>query len=188
MMSPKTYELKLLPCEEAAKAEYDAYIRGGMMTQLKRIQLGKNIEESHMRNRQLIAKWVYEKGKSQNVIEKVVKNNKTYFVIRDYAKLHDLFGQLLKEIQRITSEGDFQAAQSLVETYGVKVDPFLHKEVLDRYEKLDLPSYRGFINPEYKLVYDKDSNIIDVKISYPKNYAEQMLKYSKEYSYLPIRN
>lgn len=188
MMSPKTLELKLLPSEEAAKAEYDGYIRGGMMTQLKRVELGKNIEESHMRNRQLVAKWVYEKGQSQNIIEKIVKNKKTYFVIHDYKKLQSLFGDLLKEVQRITSEGDFVAAQTLVENYGVKVDPILHKEVLDRFEKLNLPSYRGFINPEYELIYGKDSSITDVKVLYPKNYVEQMLMYSKEYSFLPIRN
>ena len=188
MMSPKTYELKLLPSEDAAKAEYDGYIRGGLMTQLKRIELGKNIEESHMRNRQLIAKWVYEKGLPNKVIEKVVKEKKTYFVIRDYKKLQALFGDLLKEIQRITSEGDFNAAQALVENYGVKIDPVLHKEVLDRFAKLNLPSYRGFINPEYELVYGKDSVITDVKVSYPDNYVDQMLKYSKEYSFLPVKN
>jgi len=184
MMSPKVLELKLLPDVEAAKAEYDGYIRGGLMTQLKRIELGKNIEESHMRNRQLIAKWVYEKGKSENVIEKVKKDGKTYFVIRDYLKLTKLFGELLKEIQRITSEGDFNAAQKLVENYGVKVDLELHKEVLSRFEKLNLPSYRGFINPEYTLVYGKDSLVTDVKINYPDSYTNQMLKYSKDYSFL----
>jgi dipeptidyl-peptidase III len=188
MLSPKIYDLKLLPSIEAAKAEYDGYIRGGLMTQLKRIELGKNIEESHMRNRQLIAKWVYEKGKAENVIEKVVKKDKTYFVIRDYSKLNVLFGDLLKEIQRITSEGDFNAAKALVENYGVTVDINLHKEVLKRFEKLDLPSYRGFVNPDYTPVYGKDSAIVDVKITYPDNYVQQMLKYSKEYSFLPIKN
>jgi len=188
MMSPKILELKLLPSIEAAKAEYDSYIRGGLMTQLKRIELGKNLEESHMRNRQLIAKWVFEKGQSDRVIEKVIKDHKTYFVIRDYGKLQQLFGELLKEIQRITSEGDFAAAQALVENYGVKVDPILHKEVLDRFEKLQLPSYRGFINPDFTPVYGKDSIITDVKVSYPDNYVEQMLNYSKNYSFLPVYN
>jgi len=175
IMSPKLLSLKVLPSPEAAKAEYDNYIRNGLMTQLKRIELGKNLEESHMRNRQLIAKWAYEKGLNDKVIEKVVKDGKTYFVIKDYKKLHTLFGQLLNIVQRIRSEGDFAAAKQLVETYGVVVDKNIHKEVLARFEKLDLPSFRGFINPDYMPVYDKDSNITDIHISYPNNYSEQML-------------
>ena len=188
MMSSKVTDLKLLPTLEAAKAEYDSYIRNGLMTQLKRIELGKNLEEAHMRNRQLIAKWVYEKGKPSNVIQKITRDSKTYFVITDYKKLRTLFGALLKEIQRIKSEGDYTAARNLVENYGVIVDRKIHEEVIERYKKLNLPSYRGFLNPEYTPVYGKDSAIVDVKVTYPDNYVEQMLKYSKQYSFLPTYN
>jgi len=187
LMDEKMIEIGLIPSLEVAKAEYDGYIRNGMMTQLKRIELGKDIEESHMRNRQLVAKWVFEKGKNENIIEKKVKEGKTFFVVNDYIKLRNLFGQLLAEIQRIKSEGDFSAAEKLVEEYAVKVDPELHKEVLERFEKLDLPSYSGFINPILTPV-DKDGKITDISIEYPENYAEQMLYYSKNYSYLPNIN
>lgn len=183
LMDPKMVKLKLLPNAEAAKAEYIKYIRNGLLTQLTRIQLGKDIEEAHMRNRQLIAQWCYEKGKADNVIEKKVKDGKTYFVINNYEKLHQLFGQLLKEVQRIKSEGDYATGKALVENYGVKVDPELHKEVLERYKKLDLAPYAGFINPEYTLI-EKDGLIVDVKVNYPADFTAQMMRYAKEYSFL----
>ncbi len=187
IMDKKMVELGVLPNLDAAKAEYNGYIRNGLMTQLVRIELGKNIEESHMRNRQLIAKWCYEKGKAENVMELKVKNNKTYVVINDYDKLRKLFGQLLAEMQRIKSEGDFTAGKKIVEDYAVKVDPVLHKEVKTRYEKLKLTPYGGFINPVLKPVV-KDGKITDVKIEYPEDYSAQMLYYSKNYSFLPIKN
>ncbi|MCL3778975.1 dihydrofolate reductase [Prolixibacteraceae bacterium JC049] len=184
MIDPKIVELGLLPNEDAAKSEYDNYIRNGLMTQLVRIEPEKNLEESHMRNRQLIAKWAYENGKTENIIERVSENNKTYFVIRDYHKLRNLFGQLLAEVQRIKSEGDFNAAQELVETYGVKIEPALHSEVLERYKKLNLAPYAGFVNPQYTPVFDKDNNITDIKIEYVDSFASQMLHYSSNYSFL----
>ena len=186
-MDPKLVELGLLPTLEAAKSEYDSFIRNGLMTQLTRIKLGNNIEESHMRNRQLIAKWVYEKGEAKNVIEKVTKDGKTYFVIRDYEKLRGLFGDLLAEIQRIKSTGDFEGAKQLVENYAVKVDPQIHKEVLDRYAKLNLAPYGAFINPAYELV-EKDGVITDVIVTYPDDFATQMLGYSQNHSWLPTYN
>ena len=184
---PKLVELGLMPNKEAYEASYITYIRNGNMTQLTRIKLGKNIEEDHMRNRQLIAKWCYEKGKAGNVIEKKTKDGKTYFVINDFSKLRTLFGDLLKEVQRIKSEGDYEAGKALVEDYGVKVDPTLHKEVLERYAKLNLAPYAGFINPEYTLI-EKNGEIVDVKIDYPTDFAGQMLKYAKQYSFLPTNN
>jgi len=172
---------------ECAKAEYNSYIRNGMMTQLTRVELGKNIEQAHMRNRQLIAKWCFEKGEKDKVIEKKTKDGKTFFVINDYQKLRNLFGKLLAEIQRIKSTGDFEAGKKIVETYAVKVDPELHKEVKTRYEKLKLAPYGGFINPVLKPVMESDK-IIDVKVEYPDNYIEQMMHYSKKYSFLPTYN
>jgi dipeptidyl-peptidase III len=183
----KMVELKLIPDTIAAEAEYLKYIRNGLMTQLTRIQPGKNIEEAHMRNRQLIAMWCYEKGKPENVIEKKIKDGKTYFVVNDYSKLRVLFGKLLAEIQRIKSEGDFQAGKDLVENYGVKVDPELHKEVLERYKKLNLAPYSGFINPELVPV-EKDGQIIDIKVVYPIDFTKQMMEYGKEHSFLPLIN
>jgi dipeptidyl-peptidase-3 len=187
MMDPKLVELGLMPVTEAAKASYITYIRNGLMTQLTRIKQGKDIEEAHMRNRQLIAKWCYEKGMADHVIEKKVKDGKTYFVINDFGKLRTLFGELLKEVQRIKSEGDYEAGKALVETFGVKVDPALHKEVLERYKKLNLTPYAGFINPEYVPV-EKNGEIVDVKINYPMDFTGQMLKYAKQYSFLPTYN
>jgi len=186
-MDPKLVELKLLPTIDAARAEYIKYIRNGMMTQLTRIQPGKDLEEAHMRNRQLIAQWCYEKGKADHVIEKKIKDGKTYFVINDYFALRKLFGELLKEVQRIKSEGDYQAGKELVEKYGVKVDQDLLKEVLERYKKLNLAPYAGFINPEYVPV-EKNGEIVDIKITYPTDFAGQMLRYSKEHSFLPTFN
>lgn len=180
----KLVELGLTPNKEAFKAGYYTYMMNGLMTQLVRIAPGASIEEAHMRNRQLIAKWVFEKGTPDKVVELVKKDGKTYVVINDYNKLRDLFGRLLVEIQRIKSEGDFEAARSLVENYAVKVDPVLHAEVLERYKKLNLAPYKGFVNPVYKAVTDKEGNITDVQISYDEGYAEQMLRYGRDYSNL----
>lgn len=180
----KMVELKLIPDTIAAEAEYIKYIRNGLMTQLTRIQPGKNIEEAHMRNRQLIAKWCFEKGASEKVIEKVMKDGKTYFRINDFGKLRQLFGQLLAEVQRIKSEGDYESGKKLVETYAVSVDPQLHKEVLERYGKLNLAPYSGFLNPEL-IPVEKEGKIVDVKIEYPDDFTKQMLKYGKEHSFLP---
>lgn len=185
MMDPKMVGIGLMPSLDVAKAEYDGYIRNGLLTQLTRIELGKDIEESHMRNRQLIAKWVYERG--ENAIEQVKKDDKTFFVVKDYEKLRGLFGELLAEVQRIKSEGDLEAGKALVENYGVKVDEELHKEVKERFEKLNLAAYAGFINPKYHPVIENEE-IVDVEISYPMDFMEQMLEYSEKYSFLPNIN
>jgi dipeptidyl-peptidase-3 len=185
---PKLVELGLTPDSEAYKAEYYSYLMNGLMTQLVRIELGNNIEEAHMRNRQLIARWAYEHGKAENVVELVKKDNKTYVKINDYEKLRALFAQLLAEIQRIKSTGDLEAARKMVETYAVKVDPTLHEEVLQRYEKLNLAPYKGFVNPVYEAVMDEAGNITDVKVTYTEGYAEQMLRYSRDYAALPFIN
>lgn len=185
MMDPKIVELKVLPSPDAAKAEYNSYIRNGLITQLTRIAPGKNIEESHMRNRQLIAKWCFVKGSVTNVIEFVKQDGKTYVKINDYTKLRELFGELLAEIQRIKSEGDFEEGKMLVETYGVKVDRTLHEEVLARFKQLNVAPYGGFINPVFTLI-ENDGTITDVKVDYSAGYAGQMLDYSKDYSFLPI--
>ena len=185
---PKLVELKLVPDAEAYKAEYYTFLMNGLMTQLVRIEPGNNIEEAHMRNRQLIARWVFEKGAPDKVVEMVKRDGKTYVVVNDYEKVRQLFGELLAEIQRIKSTGDFEGARTLVENYAVKVDPALHAEVLARYKKLNLAPYKGFINPVYELVTDKDGNITDVTVSYDEDYVEQMLRYSKDYSPLPSVN
>jgi dipeptidyl-peptidase-3 len=183
IMDPKMVELGLMESLDVGKAEYDSYIRNGMMLQLRRLEPGKVIEESHMRNRQLVAGWCYEKGKAENVIEKVVEDGKTYFVVNDYEKLRVLFGDLLREIQRIKSQGDYEAGRALVENYGVQVDPELHQEVLDRAEKLNIAPYGGFINPRLVPVMEGEE-IIDVKVEYPEDFTEQMLEYAKNYSFL----
>lgn len=188
LADPKLQELGLVPDEEAFKAEYYTYLMNGLMTQLVRIEPGNSVEEAHMRNRQLIARWVFEKGKEDKVVEMVKKDGKTYVVVNNYQKLRDLFGGLLAEIQRIKSTGDFAAARSLVETYAVKVDPELHSEVLARYKKLNLAPYKGFVNPKYEAVVDEKGDIIDVKVTYDEGYAEQMLRYSRDYSPLPSVN
>lgn len=188
MGDPKMIELGLLPDKDAYKAEYYSYIMNGLMTQLTRIQPDKNIEEAHMRNRQLIAAWVYEKGKADNVIEMVKRNGETFVKVNSYEKLRVLFGQLLAEIQRIKSTGDFEGGKKLVETYGVKVDNSLHNEVLARYKKLNLAPYRGFVNPVYKLVENSEGEIKDITISYNENFVDQNLRYSKDYSNLPTFN
>ncbi len=180
--------LGLVPSEEAAKAEFDAYLRNGLITQLTRIEPGKDIEESHMRNRQLIANWVYEAGKADNVFEFVVSGGKTSVKINDYQALRGLFGRLLKEIQRIKSEGDLEAARNLVENYGVKVNRQLHEEVLARFKKLDLAPYAGFINPVYELKTWPCGTPDNVLIQYDEDYTSQMLRYSKDYGFLPMAN
>ena len=183
----KMVELGLVPSFDVAKAEYANYIMNGMMTQLVRIEPGKNVEEAHMRNRKLIAEWCYEKGQADNVIEKVKKDGKTYIVVNDYEKLRTLFGELLREIQRIKSTGDFEAGKALVEGYGVQIDPELHKEVLERYAALHLEPYSGFVNPTYKPVME-NGRIVDVTIEYTDDYPGQMMEYSTEYSFLPSVN
>lgn len=186
-MDKKLVEIGVAESDEVGKAEYDSYMLNGLMTQLTRIKPGDQLEEAHMRNRALNAHWVFEKGKKDNVVELVNVNGKTYVRINDYEKLRTLFGQLLREIQRIKSEGDYKAGKKLVETYGVKVDPVLHKEVLERYAKLGVKPYRGFIQP--KLVPVMDGNkITDVKVEYPESFFKQMMEYGKNYGYLPVKN
>ncbi|MDE7508860.1 MAG: dipeptidyl peptidase 3, partial [Muribaculaceae bacterium] len=184
LADPKLLELGILDNPEAYKAEYYKYMLNGLMTQLNRIELGKDVEEAHMRNRQLIAKWVLENGKKDKVVELVKKNGKTFVKINDYAKMRGLIGQLLAEIQRIKSEGDYKAGNDLVQKYAVKIDPKLHKEVLDRYSKLDIPPYRGFVNPVYTVVYDNDGEISDIILDYTESYPDQMLRLGRENSNL----
>ena len=188
LADPKLVELGLTPDAEAYKSNYYTYIMNGLLTQVVRIKPGHNIEEAHMRNRALIAHWVYEKGKEQNTIELAKKDGKTYVKINDYEALRGLFGELLAEIQRVKSEGDFQGARALVEGYGVKVDATLHQEVLERYAKLNISPYKGFINPAYVAETDNEGNITDVKVTYGEKYDEQMLRYSRDYSGLPFIN
>lgn len=189
IMDPILVEIGVMPSLDVGRTEYDSYIRNGMMTQLYRIEPGKNIEEAHMRNRQMIAQWVYEKGQPENVIERVTRDGKTYFVVRDYEKLRGLFGQLLREVQRIKSEGDFAAGQALIENYGTKVDPELHAEVLRRYAPLNVAPYSGFINPKLVPVTASGSDeITNVRVEYPDDFTEQMLEYAATYSFLPTVN
>lgn len=180
----KLVEWGLVPDAEAYKAEYYSYMMNGLMTQLVRIEPGRTVEEAHMRNRQLIARWVLEQGGEAKVVELVVREGKTYVRVNDYVQLRALFGKLLAEVQRIKSEGDYEAARRLVETYGVQIDPALHAEVLQRYERLHLAPYKGFVNPVYTLQTDAEGNVTDVQIAYTEGYAEQMLRYSREYSNL----
>lgn len=184
LADPKLLELGLLSDPEAYKAEYYKFMLNGLMTQLMRIEPGKDVEEAHMRNRKLIAEWVLEKGKPDNVVELADIDGRTFVRINDYGKLRQLFGELLGEIQRIKSEGDYKAGADLVETYAVKVDPKIHKEVLDRYAKLDIAPYKGFINPVYEAVRDNDGNITDVKITFMEEYLPQMFRYSEDYGTL----
>jgi dipeptidyl-peptidase-3 len=186
ILDPAMIDLGLVTTEDVGKAEYDNYIRNGLITQLVRIKPGKQIEQAHMRDRSLICHWVYERGKANMVIEKVTRDGKTYVKINDYQALRMLFGELLKEVQRITSTGDLKAAKTLVETYGVKVDPELHKEVLERYAKLKIAPYSGFINPLFVPVM-QDDTIADIEITYPDDFAGQMISYGKEYSFIPVR-
>ena len=188
MADAKITELGLLPNDEAYKAAYYKYIMNGLMTQLVRIELGKDVTEAHMRNRQLIAKWAYEQGKAEQVIEIAEREGKHYIVVNDYANLRELFGKLLAEVQRIKSEGDYAAGKALVENYGVKVDPTLHKEILERYAKLNLAPYKGFVNPLMKEVKNAKGEVIDIELDYSEGYTEQMLRYSRDYSFLPTYN
>ena len=188
LADPKLVELGLLPDNDAYKAQYYSYLMNGAMTQLTRVQPGKDIEQAHMRNRATIANWVIENGKEDSVVVFEKKDDKTYIVVNDYVKLRSLFGELLSEVQRIKSEGDFEAGKNLIETYGVKVNQDLHKEVLSRYETLNIAPYKGFVNPVYKLVTDEDGNVTDVTISYDENYVDQQLRYSRQYSVLPLKN
>ncbi len=182
LADPKLVELGLLDNPEAYKAEYYKFMLNGLMTQLMRIEPGKDIEEAHMRNRQLIARWAYEHGKKDNVVEFVKRDGKTFVKINDYNALRDLFGQLLAEVQRVRSEGDYEAGRKLVLDYAVKVDPAIHNEVLERYSHLDIAPYRGFVNPVYTPVFDSDGNITDVTVSYTEDYTTQHLRYSRDYS------
>jgi dipeptidyl-peptidase-3 len=186
-IDPKLVEIGVMPSSDVGRVMYDNFIRNGLLWQLRRLELGENLEEAHMRNRQLVAKWVYEQGLEQNVIERVDEDGKTYFVIRDYEALRELFGELLRETQRIASQGDYEAGRDLVETYGVQVDPELHAQVLERFEKLGIAPYGGFINPRLVPVTEGDE-IVDVEIEYPDDFTEQMLYYGKEYSLLPTYN
>ena len=183
LADPKLVELGILPDMEAYKAEYSSYIRIGIFTQFNRVELGKKNMEAHMQNRKLIADWCYEKGKNANVIEKKVRDGKTYFVVNDYEALRGLFGELLAEVQRIKSEGDYEAGKALVETYAVNIDPALHKEVKERYASLGLKPYGGFVNPEIVPV-EKDGKVVDYKLEYNDSYLDQMMKYGKKYSTL----
>ena len=184
LADPKLIELGILDNPEAYKAEYYKYMLNGLMTQLNRIEPGKDIEEAHMRNRQLIAAWILENGKKDKVVELIKKNGKTYIKINDYKKMRQLIGNLLAEIQRIKSEGDYEAGAKLINKYAVKVDPKLHKEVLDRYSTLDIPPYRGFVNPVLNPVYNDNGEIVDVTLSFDESYPEQMLRLSKDFKTL----
>ncbi len=188
LMDPKLVELGLAPSTDVGKAAYNDYIRNGMMTQLKRLHPGDDLEEAHMRNRQLVAAWAYENGRKDKVIEKIKRDGKTYFVIHDYDKLRQLFGELLRKIQTIKSQGNYQAGKKLVETYGVIVDQDLLKEVLRRSAKLNIPPYGGFINPDLVPVTDDKGEIIDIKVEYPDDFTTQMMDYAKRFSFLPDRN
>jgi len=189
LYNPKLQELGLVDdWKKVGMESYDSYIRNGLMTQLVRLELGANIEEAHMRNRQWVSGWVFEQGKKDNVIEKITRNGKTYFNITNYDKLHELFGQLLKEVQRIKSEGDYNAGKSLVENYGVKVDQKLHAEVLERNKQFTTAPYNGFVNPVLVPKTDGKGNITDIIVTQPKSFAEQMLNYSKNFSFLPLEN
>jgi dipeptidyl-peptidase-3 len=187
LLDPKLIELGVMPSLEVGMAAYDDYIRNGLLVQLARVELGENLEEAHMRNRQLVAQWVYDKGKADKVIERVERDDETFFVVRDYAKLRALFGQLLRELQRIKSEGDYAAGKALVESYGVKVDRALHAQVLRRWEALHIAPYAGFINPRLVPVMDGEE-IVDVKVEYPDSFVMQMLEYGERYAWLPVVN
>jgi dipeptidyl-peptidase III len=185
LLDPKMVELGLMEDLDAGKTQYESYIRNGLLTQLVRIRPGANIEQAHMRARKLISEWSLEKGQKENVIERIHEDGKTYFVVNDHEKLRKIFGELLKEIQRIKSEGDYNAARRMIENYAVKVDNELHIEVLERWDKLNIAPYTVFINPVLVPVYEGDK-IIDIKIEYPDDFLQQMLYYGKNYSFLPV--
>lgn len=186
LADPKMQELGLVPDGEAFKAEYYKYMMNGLLTQLVRIEEGKDVEEAHMRNRQLIARWVFEQGAADKVVELKKRDGKTFVVINDYLQLRALFGKLLAEVQRIKSEGDYEAGRSLVENYGVKIDPVLHHEIRERYVRLHLSPYKGFVNPIMREVKDDSGHVTDITLDYTEGYAEQMLRYSRDYSYLSL--
>ena len=186
-MDPKLIELGLMPSVDVGKVTFDDAIRNGLLTQLRRVKLGDDIEEAHMRNRQLIAGWAVEMGREDNVIEKVVDDGKTYFVIRDYEALRGIFGEQLREIQRIKSEGDFEAGKNLIETYGVKIDQAIHEEVLARSEPLNIAAYKGFVEPRI-IAVEENGQIVDVIIEHPEDYVERMLELEENYSFLPLEN
>lgn len=188
IMDEKLVELGLMPSLEVGKAQYESYLRNGLMLQLRRLEPGADIQQSHMRNRQAVSKWVYEKGQADNVVEIVDNEGKSYIKINDYKKLQSLFGELLREIQRIKSQGDYDAGRAFIEGYGVKVDPDMHSEVLKRYEKLNMAPYAGFIQPKLEAITSEDGEITDVKISYPEDFVEQMMEYGDKYSFLPLYN
>jgi dipeptidyl-peptidase-3 len=184
-MDPKIQELDLTDdWKKTGMAAYDGYIRNGLLTQLRRLDVGDDVEEAHMRNRQWIGSWVFEKGKAEGVIEKISRDGKTYYNIKNYERLRELFGELLKEAQRIKSEGDFQAAKNLVENYGVKVDPKIHQEVLDRTAQFKSPPYSGFVNPVLVPEMDEKGEITAIKVEQPKDFTSQMLEYSKNFNFL----
>jgi dipeptidyl-peptidase-3 len=184
IMDQKMVDLGLIETLEVGKAEYDGYIRNGLLTQLQRLEMGQNVEEEHMQNRQLVSAWVFEKGQKDKVIEKITRNGKTYYDIKDYNKLRTLFGELLREIQRIKSEGDYKAGKALVETYGVKVDQKAHAEVLRRVKPLNIAPYNGFVYPVFVPVMDHDGKIKDIKLENKQTFIEQMLYYGKNHSFL----
>lgn len=186
LADPKMQELGLVPDGEAFKAEYYKYMMNGLLTQLVRIEEGKEVEEAHMRNRQLIARWVFEQGAADKVVELKKREGKTFVVINDYQQLRALFGKLLAKVQRIKSEGDYEAGRSLVENYGVKIDPVLHHEIRERYVRLHLSPYKGFVNPIMREVKDDSGHVTDITLDYTEGYAEQMLRYSRDYSYLSL--
>lgn len=187
--SPKLQELGLVDdWEKVGMSAYDSYIRNGLMTQLIRLNLGDDVEQAHMRNRQWVSAWVFEKGKADNVIEKITRDGKTYFNITDYGKLRELFGELLREAQRIKSEGDYAAAEALVETYGVKVDQSFHKEILERNKQFDSAPYSGFVNPVLVPTTNDKGEITEINVTYPETFSGQMLEYSKHYNFLPEVN
>lgn len=186
LADPKMQELGLVPDGEAFKADYYKYMMNGLLTQLVRIEEGKDVEEAHMRNRQLIARWVFEQGAADKIVEMKKRDGKTFVVINDYQQLRALFGKLLAEVQRIKSEGDYEAGRSLVENYGVKIDPVLHHEIRERYVRLHLSPYKGFVNPVMREVKDDSGHVTDITLDYTEGYAEQMLRYSRDYSYLSL--
>ena len=184
IMDPKLQEIGLIPSDEVGKAEYDSYLKNGYMLQLRRIEPGNQIEQAHMRDRQMISRWVVERGTANGAIEVLKRDGKTYIDIKDYAKVRELFGELLREVQRVKSQGDYEAGKKLIETYGVQVDPELHEEVLNRVAKLNIPPYGGFINPQLVTVEDEDGNITAIKVTYPDDFTQQMLRYGSEYANL----
>jgi dipeptidyl-peptidase-3 len=189
LMDPKLVEIGVMPSLDVGMQQYDAYFRNGLLTQLYRIEPGKNLEEAHMRNRQMIAAWVFERARADNAVERITRDGETFFVVHDYERVRQLFGELLREVQRIKSEGDFAAGQALIEDYGTVVDRELHEEVLRRYEPLDVAPFSGFINPRLVPVTDSGTDeITDVRVEYPEDFAEQMLEYAAKYSFLPNVN